>query len=211
MQEAKLEIPFLHHPYSPDSSTLVGFKAMMLFSSWMMSIASKAFPGLRTTKATFTASKAPGVGNKYETAGWLQVEDVEGGETKGEGWGVEDVRGEITSWWAGSGTGSTAFKVSHAGHLAHSMSRRRDALSYERRELTRAWISQHNMSPLTPPSPRRLKLRLHLPSFVQLSQVDLLTVEPSLVLDNDGWWETEVNGWWLSEQTRMEAIAAQSL
>lgn len=107
-QEAKLEIPFLKHPESSaTSSTLVTYKHTLLFSSTMMSVSSKAWPGLHTAKVAFVEGAKPG---DWDVKDWMKIEQVNGG-VQGDGWSEDEIVAEATGWWAGERTGATAFQV----------------------------------------------------------------------------------------------------
>lgn len=67
------------------------------------------------------------------------------------------------------------------------------------------------MTSLSPPVARRVKVALHLPSFADLDTEELGALAPGLKLDRDGWWETTVDGWWLSQATKLRATAAKTL
>lgn len=67
------------------------------------------------------------------------------------------------------------------------------------------------MSQLSTPAPRRLKLKLRLPSFARLDVEQLRALCPDLLMDSEGWWEDTVDGWWLSASTQMAATAANTL
>ena len=67
------------------------------------------------------------------------------------------------------------------------------------------------MTSLAPPVARRVKVRLHLPSFLQLDADDLQALTSDVTLDDEGWWETTADGWWLSQATKLAATTAKTL
>ncbi len=67
------------------------------------------------------------------------------------------------------------------------------------------------MTNLSPPVARRVKVRIHLPSFLQLDPDAVQALSPDLNLDGGGWWETTADGWWLSAATKLAATAAKAL
>jgi hypothetical protein len=120
LQEAKLEIPFLRHPAAAlASNTPVAFKHTLIFSTLLMSLSSKAFPGLRTAKAAFVAGAQAG---DLNVINWVKVEQDEG-DLDGSGWSEDDILAEAKGWWAGHHTGATACRVSTLKLLSISSNR----------------------------------------------------------------------------------------
>jgi len=125
-QEAKLEIPFLHHPNIPKQSAAAAtpftFKQTIIFDSSFMSFASQHVVGLRSRAATFTPSNSP---TQYSLAGSGSSKriqyDVENalkaaftyridGADKGEGAGEEAVKSVLSQSWFGEASGANATK-----------------------------------------------------------------------------------------------------
>ena len=105
----------------------------------------------------------------------------------------------------------------HASHIAFLLPsaaphRGLKVLSQRALAYTRfLFLAQFELTSVSPPVPRRVRVRLHLPSFAKLDVEELRALVPELILNLEGWWEATVDGWWLSEATKLAATAATTL
>lgn len=101
--EAKIEVPFLQHPFIKHTSPLT-FKSTVLFSSLSMTASSELITGLRSRKTTF----ANQTDSFYEADGWMRVKDGSEVEPRTESWSEGLVREGIQGWFVGQGSGGSA-------------------------------------------------------------------------------------------------------
>ncbi|KAK4054924.1 hypothetical protein OIV83_000848 [Microbotryomycetes sp. JL201] len=103
--EAKVEVPFLQHPYIKHTAPLA-FKSTVLFSSLSMTASSELITGLRSRKTTFENQ----TDTFYRADGWLTLEDGSDVASRTEAWSRDLVRETTQGWFVGQGSGFSANK-----------------------------------------------------------------------------------------------------
>ncbi|KAM0793270.1 hypothetical protein ACM66B_000732 [Microbotryomycetes sp. NB124-2] len=103
--EAKVEVPFLQHPYIKHTAPLT-FKSTVLFSSLSMTASSELITGLRSRKTTFENQ----TDTYYRADGWLVLNDGSNATPQSQAWSRDLVREAVQGWFVGQGSGASANK-----------------------------------------------------------------------------------------------------